>query len=118
MDMEKFVAALEDNEAKVLYMHLTRKLQEMLGSDFDELKAATRAATILDSPDHLTKYEMELIKDGKFIQAIRAHRERTGSGLLEAKNACQAYKDQYKRSEKFSKILEENKPGVRKFHDR
>jgi ribosomal protein L7/L12 len=35
----------------------------------------------------------QLVADGKYIEAIKVYRERTGAGLKDAKNAIDAYRD-------------------------
>lgn len=41
----------------------------------------------VDPISHLDPEELDLARTGKQIQAIKHHRKRTGSSLLEAKNA-------------------------------
>ncbi|HIY22985.1 MAG TPA: hypothetical protein H9837_01560 [Candidatus Brachybacterium merdigallinarum] len=37
----------------------------------------------------------QLVADGKVIQAVKVYRERTGAGLKDAKDAIDAYRNQF-----------------------
>ena len=54
---------------------------EHLGIDYDDAK----------SPSTLAEEVRRLADDGRKIEAIKAHRELTGAGLRDAKDAVEAY---------------------------
>jgi hypothetical protein len=65
-------------------------------SEINELSnviSDVRRERIAPSLNPLTKYQKELIQRGKYIQAIKEYRTRFNCGLLEAKIACDSYRD-------------------------
>lgn len=51
------------------------------------------ASPVASIEDGLSHTERGLIRDGKFIEAIKDCRSRTGLGLKEAKDLCDAYRE-------------------------
>jgi ribosomal protein L7/L12 len=59
----------------------------------DGVERCVECGTLLDAPDSPSSLEAELkplVQAGRLIEAIKLHRERTGAGLKESKDAIDA----------------------------
>lgn len=72
---------------------VTLNLQDMNDWDLSQLAdAATNEQKRRKGPAELDTTEKCLVRCGQHIQAIKAYRARTSTGLREAKDACDAFR--------------------------
>jgi ribosomal protein L7/L12 len=80
MDIRVFVDSLTESEMNQITIEIAERRRALV---------AVRARPLTDE-------EKDLVKQGRWIFAIKSHRERYGSSLLEAKIAVDDYRDSIK----------------------
>lgn len=87
------------NDAETRYVdecrrHFVQSMEQQCLTDEElkELQKALFEEVNRRAGDGLNEYEQDLVKASKYIEAIKLHRERTRSSLLESKTVVEAYR--------------------------
>lgn len=96
-NLAKCLSILAENGFVVLSADFETGQISVVAHGFDAVPVATKKAPAVDpnAPDAIYKVnenEKRMIRDGRFIEAIKALRGRTNLGLAEAKELCERWR--------------------------